>query len=55
MLVNNYFEDIFNVIFAYVNKDIVSNVEDARDVFEVAFNNKACFVKDACDVANKDI
>ncbi len=55
MLVDNNFEDVFNAIFVYVNKDVANDVEDARDIFEIAFNNKACFVKDACDVANKDV
>lgn len=51
------------IVFAHVDKDVRDNVEDAldailednaRDIHEVAFDSRDCFVKDACEVVFND-
>lgn len=45
--VNNNIEDTLNTMFIYVDKNIIDNVanKDIKDVRQVTFNNKDCFVK----------
>jgi hypothetical protein len=47
MHIDNNIEDTLNVIFVYVDKDVD---DDVKDICEIGFNNKVCFVNNIKDV-----
>jgi hypothetical protein len=47
MHIDNNIRNTFNVILIYVNKDVDDNV---KNICEIAFNNKVCFVNNIKDV-----